>query len=547
MEDGKNGTHLISNKGYLDSVRYLGLTTIDAINELVDNSFDANADNVFIYILKEQSGISIVIEDDGDGIPSEKIDTVLSFGGRLSNNNKLITGRFGWGLSSAACCQAMRTEIYSKTQDKWFFSYIDLEELKSLDEPIIPAAVPHVPPKQIPLELGNKKTGTIVYLKNCDRLDFKTVDKLVSHVIQNIGEVHRKYINAGKQIKVNTTGVRAVDPLMLIPGCLYSDIVGQASESAEIKPIIVDEIDPSNGKPAKINIKISLMDLDTIRKNKDWRAIPRKVGINIENQGFYLMRHNRQIGRALALGIYTKHPNFNYFRGEISFPPILDKYFGVQTNKSRFSIDPSIRDMIKERLKGHLEQIRKVIKDWKSKADAEQSETGIRPSEEIAAKVNKLLKNNKYEPSLKEIKQVEEEANRKKEEEIRKISNDSNLSKQEKDNEIEKIENKFQFYRPFMRVLEFVESGNFYFPRPKGKNTEVIINTAHPFYKKIYEHAAQNNLDVYLDLLLFTLAKAELEFYDKEEIRKFYERQRAEWSAILSAFLDECIDIETET
>jgi len=98
-----------------------------------------------------------------------------------------------------------------------------------------------------------------------------------------------------------------------------------------------------------------------------------------------------------------------------------------------------------------------------------------------------------------------------------------------------------------MRVLEFVESGNFYIPRPKGKNTEVVINTAHPFYKKIYEHATQNNLDVYLDLLLFTLVKAELEFYDSEDIRKFYQWQRAEWSAILSAFLDECIDLEKET
>jgi len=269
-------------------------------------------------------------------------------------------------------------------------------------------------------------------LKNCDQLDFKSIDKLVIHIIQNIGEVHRKYINAGKKITVNHAEVKVVDPLMLIPGCLYSDTIGQSSEFVEIKPIVVDEIDPYTRKPAKINIKIILMDLETIRKNKDWRAIPRKVGINIENQGFYLMRHNRQIGRALSLGIYTKHPDFNYFRGEISFPPVLDKYFGVQTNKSRFSLDPSIRDIIKERLKGHLEQIRKVVKDWNSKADAEESETGIRPSEEIAAKVNKLLKNNKYEPSLKEIKEVEEEANRKKEEEIKKLLMIQNLQKKKR-------------------------------------------------------------------------------------------------------------------
>ena len=43
------GSYLISTKEYLDSVRYLGITTLDAINELIDNSFDANADNIHIH------------------------------------------------------------------------------------------------------------------------------------------------------------------------------------------------------------------------------------------------------------------------------------------------------------------------------------------------------------------------------------------------------------------------------------------------------------------------------------------------------------------
>ncbi len=538
------GSYLISNKEYIDSVRFLGLTTIDAINELVDNSFDADADKVIIHIFKEGKEISIAIEDDGNGIKPDKIDKVLSFGGRISNG-KISTGRFGWGLSSSACCQAVRTEVYSKTQDNWFYSHIDLNELKDADEPIIPEAKIKEFPKNLPLKLKNSKSGTVVYLSNCDKLDYKSVNKLTSHIVQKVGEIHRKFLGAGKKIFVNDIEVKVVDPLMLMPGCMYSDLVGQASEFAEIKPIdFEDEIDPITGKPAQVKIKLALMDLEKIRGNKDWRKIPQKVGFNINNQGFFILRHNRQIGRAVSLSIYSKHGDYNYFRGEISFPPVLDKYFGVQTNKGRFSLDPSLRDIIEERVKKHLSQIRDVVKKWQRKAEAEESGDGVRSSEEIAAKVDKLLKKSKHEPTADEIKQAEEEINKKKEEEIKKVEENPQLTEDEKKEKKQKIENKFQFYRPFKRVLEFIESGNFYFPRPKGKSTEVVINTAHPFYKKVYERATQNNMDVFLDLILFTLAKAELEFYDNDDIKKYYRMQRAEWSAILSAFLDECFENE---
>lgn len=541
------GSYLISTKEYLDSVRFLGITTLEAVNELIDNSFDANADNIYIHIIEKNNEISIVVEDDGEGISAEKIDKILSFGGRLPVTHKITTGRFGWGLSSSACCQAIRTELYSKTNNTWYFSYIDLDELKILDEPIIPSSIQKDPPNNLPLLLNGSKSGTVIWFKKCDRLDYKSVNKLVSSLISNIGEVYRKYINAGKKIFVNEKEVKLVDPLMLMPGCMYSDSIGNASEFADIKPIIFDDIiDESTGKPAKITIKLSLMNLEQIRRNPDWKSQTKKLGFNMYNQGFYIMRHNRQIGRAKSLRIFTKHNNFNYFRGEISFPPALDKYFGVQTNKSRFSIDPSIRDRIQESVKGYLVQIQQNVKDWRKKVITEDNKEGIRPSEEVVAKVDKLLKRNKYDPTPEEIRQVEQEIQRKKEEEIQKVKKNPEITEEEKAEKIKKIHNRFQFYRPFERVLEFIESGNFYFPRPKGKKTEVVINTAHPFYNKIYERAIQNKLDIFIDLLIFALSKAELEFYDREDIRKFYRMQRAEWSAILSAFLDEYWEVEED-
>ena len=545
----KKGTHLISNKGYLDSVRYLGLTTVDSMNELIDNSFDANADNIHIQIIEKDKKISLIIEDDGDGIASSNISEALSFGGRVTTaiKNRILTGRFGWGLSSAACCQTKRTEIYSKVKgSNYHCAYVDLDELKELDEPIIyDAKIKEPPVKEFNFKLFESRSGTIIILRDCDNLDRKTVNRLISLLIKNIGEVHRKYVIGGKKIFLNGKEIQLIDPLMLTPKCLYHDMIGLAEEYAKIEPVVIEEnIDPLTNKPAEIKIKISLMNIQKIKKNEGWKGITKKIGLNPENQGFYLMRHNRQIAAAQSLGLYTKHPDFNYFRGEISFSPSLDRYFGIQTNKSRFSIDNGIKDKIIEKIKGVFEQMRKDVKKLQTKVDNETKKDEIKPSEKIAAQAEKLLKSSKHKPSQKELGIIKKEIEEKKQKEIEKVKQGETLTDKEKEEKIRNIENKFQFRRPFRLVLDYIESGDFYIVRPKGNDTEVVINKAHPFYNKVYERAVEKGLNTYIDLLLFTLAKAELEYYDKEEIKRFYQMQRGEWSAILNVYLDECFENE---
>jgi len=90
-------------------------------------------------------------------------------------------------------------------------------------------------------------------------------------------------------------------------------------------------------------------------KNPDWSPkFMQRHGINQENQGFYLVRHNRQIGRALTLDLFSRHPSLNYFRAEISFSPALDELFGVQTNKSRFTLKGKLKDKLELKFKGVL-------------------------------------------------------------------------------------------------------------------------------------------------------------------------------------------------
>jgi len=549
----KEKIKLVSNKGFLKSVRDLGLTTVDAVNELVDNSFDAEANEIHISVSKNKKGnLIIIVEDDGRGIPKivkdefglkhDGLAFALSFGGRIFNpSNTISIGKFGWGLSSSACCQSTRTEIYSKTKDDktYRFNYIDLEELEKSDDLALPPTIEKDPREEYSLNIENNNSGTIVILKNCDKPDYTTVNGMVTNLIKNLSETHRKFIAGGKNIFLNGVKLIATDPLMLIPNCKNHDILGYGKEYAEIEPISFDDIKDENGQPAKIRIKISMLDVKKFRSNPNWsQQFSEKHGIKQENQGFYLMRNNRQIGRALTLDLFTRHPSLNYFRGEISFPPVLDRFFGIQTNKSRFSLNVSIKNKIEEKIKGVIRQLANDTEEIINEIKKEQQKDEIKPSEQIAAKASKFLKTKKLPEKL--LEKYEKEKQKQKEIEIRKVKEDKKLSDKEKEKRIKQIENRFQFERPFKLVLDTIGTGEFYMVKHKAKSTEVVLNIAHPFYKKVYERATQYpELQTHLDLFLFTLAHAEHLFCDNEEIMKFYKTQRMEWSATLATFLEE--------
>lgn len=544
---------LVSNRGFLKSVRDLGLTTIDAVKELVDNSFDADSNEIYISVSKNKNGnLVIIVEDDGKGIPiyvkdeygesHEGLAFALSFGGRMfSPPGKVLIGKFGWGLSSSACCQSTRTEVFSKTKDdtEYRFNYIDLEELEQSEDLNLPSTVKKDPTEEYNLNLEDNDSGTIVILKNCDKPDYATVNGMVTNLIKDLSETHRKFLGGGKKIFVSGVELIPTDPLMLIPGCKDHDILGYGKNYAPIEPIEFGEIKDENGRPAKIRIKISMLDVKKFRGNPSWTTqFSEKHGIKQENQGFYLMRHNRQIGGALTLDLFTRHPSLNYFRGEISFPPALDKFFGIQTNKSRYSLNTSIKNQIEEKLKGVLRQLANDTEDIITEIKKEQQTDETKPSEKIAAKASKFLKSKKMPKEI--IKKYEKQKEKLKEKEIREIKENKKLSDKEKEERIKQIENKFQFERPFKLILDTIGTGEFYTVKHKGKSTEVVLNVVHPFYKKIYERATQYpELQTHLDLFLFTLAHAEHLFCDNDDVMRFYKTQRMEWSAALATFLEE--------
>ena len=80
-----------------------------------------------------------------------------------------------------------------------------------------------------------------------------------------------------------------------------------------------------------------------------------------------------------------------------------------------------------------------------------------------------------------------------------------------------------------------------YQPRRLGAQKRLTINTAHPFYEKIYQRAGEAKSG--LEVLLFVLADAELDADGDRET--FYKAERQGWSQGLVHALEELVSDES--
>ena len=114
-----------------------------------------------------------------------------------------------------------------------------------------------------------------------------------------------------------------------------------------------------------------------------------KYGIGYDGQGFNLLREGRELAANHSLNLYTKHGKFNYMHGDINFPAVMDGYFGVQSNKSRTSMNSTVREALKKHLKPFINQ---VLRDSEEQQKVGASLAKEAPDEPMAESLAKLLK-----------------------------------------------------------------------------------------------------------------------------------------------------------
>ena len=303
-----------------------------AFMDLLDNSDDADAENMHIFINSPPGTNatigSYMLADDGDGMNLHKLKESFRFA-TTSPHAQGDLGKFGVGGTAACFTVADTKTTITKTKDgkKILVAKFDRRDKKTTQATLRAPA-----PEEVDLfnELCPKGHGTITVLENLkEPMQYTRPGDLKNKLLKDIGTCYHLRLGKNKKIYVSVNGkqtkVKPVDPLFW------------GNEDIVINKYH-DKIEFDG-----CNITLRFVELNT-------ELLPStQKGYN--HQGIYIARSNRIIVCGGDLGLWKRNPLYNAGRVEISFTEDLDDDFGIGALKNSVKIKQALRDVLMEKIK----------------------------------------------------------------------------------------------------------------------------------------------------------------------------------------------------
>jgi Histidine kinase-, DNA gyrase B-, and HSP90-like ATPase len=494
----------------IESLRHIGYSNYEAIADIVDNSYDADASKVSIEVAKSGDDFEIMISDDGSGMDKETLDQALRLGSLTERDAATDLGKFGMGLVTAGLSLSRRTHVITKRQSEYFTSIVDVDEIQRSNKFCKHLASSSGDEMRLfDQKVGKVESGTLVTLTKTDALTNRNTTQVANVLRKHLGEVHRHFLLAGKPIFINGERTIPVDPLMLDDSetTVYSD---------ESYPIELGE--GGNKSTELIRVRIALIPPDFV--GGDNRLVKA-----LQHQGFYLMRNNRQIHRAATLDYFSKHNDFNRMRGEIFLSGNLDKYVGIEFTKRTVVFDQAIQDKLGQHLRAQCTAIKRLesgrgveatsteqdkYHEQASKAITEKSRLLMTPKAVIEARGPKTTKNGR---------RTSEHENGPERRNLR-------------DTQRAGVAERCRFEK-----RRLGPNGQIFECSLEGRTVVIQWNIEHPFYKRfIVDNQDDGRLITAVDFLVYSMACAELRERDDEHV-EFINNMKAVISANLRTLL----------
>ena len=402
------GSRIIHAAAFIDALKSSGYkSTYNAISEIVDNSIDANAKNVFIIgeqkIMSTDSGAekrisSFAFLDDGDGMDYDHLSSCLSIG-YSDKADRSGMGRFGVGLPQASVFVCNRVEVYSWQNgiENCMRTHLDIDEIRDLDlndlDAPVNATIPeeyrcYINWKQDDTQYDFSQHGTLVIWTKCTRVDHKKWNTCVSHMAEDLGRKYRYFLNDNtvkiamcERVSKSFELILPNDPLYLMSPaqeclkasivesnyiskpynlsegyteCMFEPFVKEGENLGEISLPIKYEKD---GKSTTKTVTIKFSVVKEKYYSQPALGITDKPGTKPygkstkikNNVGISIVRQGREIDFSTFgfFGIYNV-PEYRWWGCEISFDADLDEVFGISNNKQYVDLKPMSKEEMKE-------------------------------------------------------------------------------------------------------------------------------------------------------------------------------------------------------
>lgn len=574
----------------ISSLRDVGYnSTTSALCEHVDNAIQWGATEVRVYF--RQTGkkgayeTDVLVLDNGSGMAPNILRFATSFGGSMVYDNRSGIGRYGMGMKTAALSMCPVMDLYSWQEPAAYYNMtLDVEaigkERANLIELPDPTLMDELPTKVSEMltkpmsfpERGEQllfadragdlrdrlgKSGTIVFLPSCDRLTYAKARTLCEHAVKEMSRVYRRFLAKGIKLYVNNRLVEPFDPTYSMAAARHSRIPElKVTESRLVFSKVIDikrrennREDPENAETAPATVRLYALPIE------DWGALPLKVRKNdlhlYDDNTISVLRNDREVFVGTIPQIMKRHSDANWLRIQIDFAGQLDEAFGVAANKQGIRPKDYVLNDLSAALDLEIGALREQIKKYQSAQTAGRH--GSKPSEGEMKADEAERRQAKPVPApapttVEERRQLDEN--------LRTLAMMLKREKETDEDAFERVKNskhiihyKHDVYWPFYHV-----------DQRYGKII-LTINTAHPFYERLYaplsdaaltldtrtaegaptdpdENAAEpqtfkgaKEALVALQLMLLSLARAQaaMALQDPERTQTF-ELFRKEWS-----------------
>jgi hypothetical protein len=512
LKDGAK-VPLFLGQTLINSLRDLGYnSTTSALCEHVDNAIQWGATQVRVYF--HQTGkrgsyrIDCLVHDNGQGMAPHVLKAAMSFGGSMVYENRLGIGRYGVGMKTAALNLGKVLEVYSWEEAGAIYNMIlDVDDvggnrsnLVELSDPTLadelpsevadiltkPMVFPKKPEdtqtllarKREELREAMGRSGTIVYIPDCDRLSLHTAQSLVEHATKEMGRIYRRFIERGLKLYINNRRIDAFDPTYWMESARHTKVEGLTETRSRLVRSWTLDIPVSEGSENTGKATVRLYRLPY----EDWGALSRKVLKNdlhiYDDHTVSFMRNDREvaIGSEAKLKLKRHHTN-NWLRLVIDFTGELDEAFGVATNKQGVRLKKYAADAILTQIEEELSAVRTTIREMQAQQATRKSGSRVNEAERRASDADPL----QGKPLPGPAPETDEE----KAELERNLQSLAVGLKREAETDEEAYE-RIRGLR-YVTVFRHDEYWPFYHCDFKFGKVILTINTAHPFFKSVWE------------------------------------------------------------
>jgi hypothetical protein len=329
-----------------ESLRHSGYNNYDAIEDILDNSFDAGAKNVNVQVIatpgpkggagKMDYDSSIDVMDDGAGMDEEILQESLTYGSDTEHDARYDKGIFGLGLKTAGTSIGRKIKVLTKIREgKLLCGILDLDVVAEANDFMIEIRDPSDEESKKFENWMNKcssPSGTIVSIEKIDRIKNQDPKQFASILAgpTNLGRTFRFLVDS-KNISVNSKPIEPHDPL-------YWDDATTDQYTDGWKKMLIRQ---TCGNSGYLYYRIAQ------RHNTQAGKIEGKQ----RNQGCVIVRSMREIAQINPQGLWR--PSNETYGLFIEFKwqgTWLDEDFGIEFKKSDISFSDSLKDRLIDKI-----------------------------------------------------------------------------------------------------------------------------------------------------------------------------------------------------